>query len=149
MEDTVLVNMKIPMDWVCTYRQIQSLLIDYGVDAIAGCDNVCSSKNKEVIQLWNLFKNAVYVYYKEDTDKAIRIYNFVTNSLKKYDGVNLGTSKLYIEDSEIEVTCTGNDYEFADTSTSYIFEAIDSSQLDIKDDGLGQTIRLNIKSDKL
>lgn len=149
MEDTVLVNMKIPMDWICTYRQIQSLLIDYGVDAIAGCDNVCSSKNKEVIQLWNLFKNAVYVYYKEDTDKAIRIYNFVTNSLKKYDGVNLGTSKLHIEDSEIEVTCTGNDYEFADTSTSYIFEAIDSSQLDIKDDGLGQTIRLNIKSDKI
>lgn len=149
MEDTVLVNMKIPMDWVCTYRQIQSLLIDYGVDAIAGCDNVCSSKNKEVIQLWNLFKNAVYVYYKEDTDKAIRIYDFVTNSLKKYDGVNLGTSKLHIEDSEIEVTCTGNDYEFADTSTSYIFEAIDSSQLDIKDDGLGQTIRLNIKSDKI
>ena len=34
MEDTVLHDIKVPIDWVCTYRQIQSLLIDYGVSAI-------------------------------------------------------------------------------------------------------------------
>ena len=73
MENTVLHNIKVPIDWVCTYRQIQSLLIDYGVSAIAGCDNVCNNKNKDIIQLWNLFKNAVYVYYREDVDKANHI----------------------------------------------------------------------------
>ena len=149
MEDTVLHDIKVPIDWVCTYRQIQSLLIDYGVSAIAGCDNVCNNKNKDIIQLWNLFKNAVYVYYREDVDKANRIYNFVVRGLKKYTDVNVGTSTIHVEDSEVEVTCTGDNYQFADTKTSYNFQANDESQLDIQDDGLGQTLYFNIKSQKI
>lgn len=149
MEDTVLHDIKVPIDWVCTYRQIQSLLIDYGVSAIAGCDNVCNNKNKDIIQLWNLFKNAVYVYYREDVDKANRIYNFVVRELKKYTDVNVGTSTIHVEDSEVEVTCTGDNYKFADTKTSYNFQANDESQLDIQDDGLGQTLYFNIKSQKI
>jgi hypothetical protein len=149
MEDTVLYDIKVPIDWVCTYRQIQSLLIDYGVSAIAGCDNVCNNKNKDIIQLWNLFKNAVYVYYREDVDKANRIYDFVVRGLKKYTDVNVGTSTIHVEDSEVEVTCTGDNYKFADTKTSYNFQANDESQLDIQDDGLGQTLYFNIKSQKI
>lgn len=149
MEDTVLHDIKVPIDWVCTYRQIQSLLIDYGVSAIAGCDNVCNNKNKDIIQLWNLFKNAVYVYYREDVDKANRIYDFVVRGLKKYTDVNVGTSTIHVEDSEVEVTCTGDNYKFADTKTSYNFQANDESQLDIQDDGLGQTLYFNIKSQKI
>lgn len=149
MENTVLHDIKVPIDWVCTYRQIQYLLIDYGVSAIAGCDNVCNNKNKDIIQLWNLFKNAVYVYYREDVDKANRIYDFVVRGLKKYTDVNVGTSTIHVEDSEVEVTCTGDDYKFADTKTSYNFQANDESQLDIQDDGLGQTLYFNIKSQKI
>lgn len=149
MEDTVLRDIKVPINWVCTYRQIQSLLIDYGVSAIAGCDNVCNNKNKDIIQLWNLFKNAVYVYYREDVDKANRIYDFVVRGLKKYTDVNVGTSTIHVEDSEVEVTCTGDDYKFADTKTSYNFQVNDESQLDIQDDGLGQTLYFNIKSQKI
>lgn len=149
MEDTVLHNMKVPMDWVCTYRQIQSLLIEYGVSAIAGCDNVCNNKNKDIIQLWNLFKNAVYVYYKEDTDKANRIYDFIVRGLKKYTDVNVGISTIHVEDSKVEVTCTGDKYEFVDTETNYVFQANDESQLNIQDNGLGQTLYLNIKSQKI
>lgn len=149
MEDTVLHDIKVPIDWVCTYRQIQFLLIDYGVSAIVGCDNVCNNKNKDIIQLWNLFKNAVYVYYREDIDKANRIYDFVVRGLKKYTDVNVGTSTIHVEDSEVEVTCTGDDYKFADTETNYNFQANDVSQLDIQDDGLGQTLYFNIKSQKI
>ena len=58
MEDTVLNNIRVPIDWVCSYRQIQFLLVEYGVSAIQGCDNVCAPNNKSIIQLWNLFKNA-------------------------------------------------------------------------------------------
>lgn len=149
MENTVLHDIKVPIDWVCTYRQIQSLLIDYGVSAIAGCDNVCNNKNKDIIQLWNLFKNAVYVYYREDVDKANRIYDFVVRELKKYTGVNVGTSTIRVEDSEVEVTCTGDKYQFADTNTNYVFQANDESQLNIQDNGLGQTLYFNIKSQKI
>ena len=149
MENTVLHDIKVPIDWVCTYRQIQYLLIDYGVSAIAGCDNVCNNKNKDIIQLWNLFKNAVYVYYREDVDKANRIYDFVVRGLKKYIGVNVGTSTIHVEDSEVEVTCTGDKYQFADTNTNYVFQANDESQLNIQDNGLGQTLYFNIKSQKI
>ena len=95
------------------------------------------------------FKNAVYVYYREDVDKANRIYDFVVRGLKKYTDVNVGTSTIHVEDSEVEVTCTGDDYKFADTKTSYNFQANDESQLDIQDDGLGQTLYFNIKSQKI
>lgn len=65
MEDTVLNNIRVPIDWVCSYRQIQFLLVEYGVSAIQGCDNVCAPKNKSIIQLWNLFKNAAFLYEKD------------------------------------------------------------------------------------
>lgn len=148
MDDTVLHNMKIPIDWVCSYRQIQFLLMEYGISAIAGCDNVCNNKNKNIIQLWNLFKNAVYVYNTNDIEKANRIYNFIVNGLKSYKDINVGSSKIVVEDSEVEIICTDDGYKFADTETSYSFKANDDSQLDIKDNGLGQTIYLNIDSQK-
>ena len=148
MDDTVLHNMKIPIDWVCSYRQIQFLLMEYGVSAIAGCDNVCNNKNKNIIQLWNLFKNAVYVYNTNDIEKANRIYNFIVDSLKSYKDINVGSSKIVVEDGEVEIICTDDGYKFADTETSYSFKANDDSQLDIKDNGLGQTIYLNIDSQK-
>lgn len=148
MDDTVLHNMKIPIDWVCSYRQIQFLLMEYGVSAIAGCDNVCNNKNKNIIQLWNLFKNAVYVYNTNDIEKANRIYNFIVDSLKSYKDINVGSSKIVVEDSEVKIICTDDGYKFADTETSYSFKANDDSQLDIKDNGLGQTIYLNIDSQK-
>lgn len=148
MDDTVLHNMKIPIDWVCSYRQIQFLLMEYGVSAIAGCDNVCNNKNKNIIQLWNLFKNAVYVYNTNDIEKANRIYNFIVDSLKSYKDINVGSSKIVVEDNEVEIICTDDGYKFADTETSYSFKANDDSQLDIKDNGLGQTIYLNIDSQK-
>lgn len=148
MDDTVLHNIKIPIDWVCSYRQIQFLLMEYGVSAIAGCDNVCNNKNKNIIQLWNLFKNAVYVYNTNDIEKANRIYNFIVDSLKSYKDINVGSSKIVVEDSEVEIICTDDGYKFADTETSYSFKANDDSQLDIKDNGLGQTIYLNIDSQK-
>ncbi len=87
MDDTVLHNMKIPIDWVCSYRQIQFLLMEYGISAIAGCDNVCNNKNKNIIQLWNLFKNAVYVYNTDDIEQANRIYNFIVDNLKNYEDI--------------------------------------------------------------
>ena len=148
MDDTVLHNMKIPIDWVCSYRQIQFLLMEYGISAIAGCDNVCNNKNKNIIQLWNLFKNAVYVYNTNDIEKANRIYNFIVDGLKSYKDINVGSSKIVVEDSEVEIICTDDGYKFADTETSYSFKANDDSQLDIKDNGLGQTIYLNIDSQK-
>lgn len=148
MDDTVLHNMKIPIDWVCSYRQIQFLLMEYGISAIAGCDNVCNNKNKNIIQLWNLFKNAVYVYNTNDIEKANRIYNFIVDCLKSYKDINVGSSKIVVEDSEVEIICTDDGYKFADTETSYSFKANDDSQLDIKDNGLGQTIYLNINSQK-
>lgn len=148
MDDTVLHNMKIPIDWVCSYRQIQFLLMEYGISAIAGCDNVCNNKNKNIIQLWNLFKDAVYVYNTNDIEKANRIYNFIVDCLKSYKDINVGSSKIVVEDSEVEIICTDDGYKFADTETSYSFKANDDSQLDIKDNGLGQTIYLNIDSKK-
>lgn len=148
MDDTVLHNMKIPIDWVCSYRQIQFLLMEYGISAIAGCDNVCNNKNKNIIQLWNLFKNAVYVYNTNDIEKANRIYNFIVDCLKSYKDINVGSSKIVVEDNEVEIICTDDGYKFADTETSYSFKANDDSQLDIKDNGLGQTIYLNIDSQK-
>lgn len=148
MDDTVLHNMKIPIDWVCSYRQIQFLLMEYGISAIAGCDNVCNNKNKNIIQLWNLFKNAVYVYNTNDIEKANRIYNFIVDGLKSYKDINVGSSKIVVEDSEVEIICTDDGYKFADTEISYSFKANDDSQLDIKDNGLGQTIYLNIDSQK-
>nr|DAH01510.1 MAG TPA: hypothetical protein [Crassvirales sp.] len=148
MDDTVLHNMKIPIDWVCSYRQIQFLLMEYGISAIAGCDNVCNNKNKNIIQLWNLFKNAVYVYNTDDIEQANRIYNFIVDNLKNYEDINVGSSKIVVEDSEVEIICTGDNYKFTDTETSYTFKANDDSQLDIKDNGLGQTIYFNITSQK-
>lgn len=148
MDDTVLHNMKIPIDWVCSYRQIQFLLMEYGISAIAGCDNVCNNKNKNIIQLWDLFKNAVYVYNTNDIEKANRIYNFIVDNLKRYKDINVGSSKIVVEDSEVEIICIDDGYKFADTETSYSFKANDDSQLDIKDNGLGQTIYLNIDSKK-
>lgn len=75
MEDTVLNNIRVPIDWVCSYRQIQFLLVEYGISAIQGCDNVCAPKNKSIIQLWNLFKNAAFLYEKDIQIKLILYMN--------------------------------------------------------------------------
>ena len=119
MEDTVLNNIRVPIDWVCSYRQIQFLLVEYGVSAIQGCDNVCAPKNKSIIQLWNLFKNAAFLYEKGYTDKANTIYEFVKRALTKYENVDVGDSEIHVEDAIVTIKCIGNDYEFDDIKEVY------------------------------
>lgn len=148
MEDTVLNNIRVPIDWVCSYRQIQFLLVEYGISAIQGCDNVCAPKNKSIIQLWNLFKNAAFLYEKGYTDKANTIYEFVQRALTKYENVDVGSSEIHIEDAIVSIKCIGNDYEFDDIKEVYIFEINDEEQLNIQDNGLGQTIAFNVISKK-
>lgn len=149
MEDTVLNNIRVPIDWVCSYRQIQFLLVEYGVSAIQGCDNVCAPKNKSIIQLWNLFKNAAFLYEKGYTDKANTIYEFVKRALTKYENVDVGNSEIHVEDAIVTIKCIGNDYEFDDIKEVYTFEINDEEQLNIQDNGLGQTLYFNIKSQKI
>ena len=148
MEDTVLNNIRVPIDWVCSYRQIQFLLVEYGVSAIQGCDNVCAPKNKSIIQLWNLFKNAAFLYEKGYTDKANTIYEFVKRALTKYENVDVGNSEIHVEDAIVTIKCIGNDYEFDDIKEVYTFEINDEEQLNIQDNGLGQTIAFNVISKK-
>lgn len=148
MEDTVLNNIRVPIDWVCSYRQIQFLLVEYGVSAIQGCDNVCAPKNKSIIQLWNLFKNAAFLYEKGYTDKANTIYEFVKRALTKYENVDVGNSEIHVEDAIVTIKCIGNDYEFDDIKEVYTFEINDEEQLNIQDNGIGQTIAFNVISKK-
>lgn len=148
MEDTVLNNICVPIDWVCSYRQIQFLLVEYGVSAIQGCDNVCAPKNKSIIQLWNLFKNAAFLYEKGYTDKANTIYEFVKRALTKYENVDVGSSEIHVEDAIVTIKCIGNNYEFDDIKEVYTFEINDKEQLNIQDNGIGQTIEFNVISKK-
>lgn len=148
MEDTVLNNIRVPIDWVCSYRQIQFLLVEYGISAIQGCDNVCAPKNKSIIQLWNLFKNAAFLYEKGYTDKANTIYEFVKRALTKYENVDVGSSEIHVEDAIASIKCIGNDYEFDNIKEVYTFEINDEEQLNIQDNGLGQTIAFNVISKK-
>lgn len=149
MEDTVLNNIRVPIDWVCSYRQIQFLLVEYGVSAIQGCDNVCAPKNKSIIQLWNLFKNAAFLYEKGYTDKANTIYEFVRRALTKYENVDVGSSEIHVEDAVVGIKCIGDNYEFDDISETYNFVANNEEQLNIQDNGLGQVVQFNITSEKI
>jgi hypothetical protein len=53
------VYMTIPAEYVCIYHRILVMLTDFGIDLLKDCQAACSSKNRKIIDCFNMFNAAV------------------------------------------------------------------------------------------
>lgn len=68
--DIVLIHSIIPIKYVCTYRKLLVLMTNYGIDVLEDCKASCKTKNKNILDCYNLFLSAVAAYNKDKTDKT-------------------------------------------------------------------------------
>lgn len=53
------VYMTIPAEYVCIYHRILVMLADFGVEMLKDCQAACGSKNRKIIDCFNMFNAAV------------------------------------------------------------------------------------------
>lgn len=53
------VYMTIPAEYVCIYHKILIMFADFGVDLLKDCQAACTSKNRKIIDCFNMFNAAV------------------------------------------------------------------------------------------
>lgn len=53
------VYMTIPAEYVCIYHKILTMLADFGIEMLKDCQASCNSKNKKIIDCFNMFNAAV------------------------------------------------------------------------------------------
>lgn len=53
------VYMTIPAEYVCIYHKILIMFADFGIDLLKDCQASCNSRNKKVIDCFNMFNAAV------------------------------------------------------------------------------------------
>lgn len=81
------VYMTIPAEYVCIYHRILMMLSDFGVKLLRDCQASCTSKNRKVVDCFNMF-NAAVAARKLGQDKlAATLINYIKGQIDlNYNG---------------------------------------------------------------
>lgn len=88
----VLYKIYIPRDWIITYHRILILMADYGAEMLKDCKAGCTSRNKNVVDCYNMFSAAIAAKLTGDGKKASVIIDYINSQLSLLYG-DLDTSK--------------------------------------------------------
>lgn len=53
------VYVTIPAEYVCIYHKILVMFVDFGIDLLKDCSASCNSRNKKLIDCFNMFNSAI------------------------------------------------------------------------------------------
>ena len=73
-----------PDEWENTHNHILFIFSEYGIEAIKDCKAICSKRNSNIVDCFNIFNSAVAAYNAGLVRKAELIYNFLVGQLKIY-----------------------------------------------------------------
>lgn len=71
------VYMTIPAEYVCIYHRILVMLADFGVDLLKDCQAACNSKNRKIIDCFNMFNAAVAARKLNQFKLAETLINYI------------------------------------------------------------------------
>lgn len=81
------VYMTIPAEYVCIYHKILIMLTDFGIDLLKDCNASCNSKNRKVIDCFNMFNAAIAAKKLNQNKLAETLINYIKGQINlNYNG---------------------------------------------------------------
>lgn len=78
------IYMTIPEEYKDLYNKLLICLSEYGIELILDCQASCTSKNKNIIDCWNMFQSMVACYNLGETTKARVFKEYIEAQLEIY-----------------------------------------------------------------
>lgn len=104
------VYIAIPAKYVCLYHRILILLSQYGEESLKDCNAACTSRNKNIINCYNIFSSAIAAYKLEKTKLAETLIKYIESTINQIDSNKNSIKQIYYPvdaNGEIEalITC--------------------------------------------
>lgn len=78
------IYMTIPVEYKDLYNKLLICLSEYGIELILDCQASCASKNKNIIDCWNMFQSMIACYNLGETNKARVFKEYIESQLEIY-----------------------------------------------------------------
>lgn len=104
------VYITIPIEYICVYHQIMSMLADYGEDMLKDCKASCTERNSGVIECFNMFNAAISARKLGKTKLAETLIKYIKAKIKQINR-NKGNCKNFVFPIDVDgkikalVTC--------------------------------------------
>lgn len=121
------VYMTIPADYVCIYHKILIMLTDFGVDLLKDCEASCKTKNRKVVDCFNMFNAAVAARKLNQFKLAETLINYIKGQIDlNYNGKATSPEIIFPVDEEGKLNALvgcGNKPKFTvDVETGKLYE---------------------------
>lgn len=121
------VYMTIPADYVCIYHKILIMLTDFGVDLLKDCEASCKTKNRKVVDCFNMFNAAVAARKLNQFKLAETLINYIKGQIDlNYNGKAISPEIIFPVDEEGKLNALvgcGNKPKFTvDVETGKLYE---------------------------
>lgn len=100
---------KIPIDYVCVYHTILTLMAEYGQDMLKDCKTRCADRSENILDCYNMFNSAIAANRIGETKLAETIIKYVKAKIKQISGIDCDNISFKFnigENSEVPVIIT-------------------------------------------
>lgn len=121
------VYMTIPAEYVCIYHKILIMLTDFGIDLLKDCSASCNSKNRKVIDCFNMFNAAIAARKLNQNKLAETLINYIKGQINlNYNGESINPEIILPVDDEGKIKalvgCGENPKFTVDIETGKLWE---------------------------